>query len=232
MNKILWALPSTITSISIMSGFLSILSTAEGNLKKAAWFIILSIFMDMLDGRVARLTKKVSEFGEQYDSLADLISFGVAPAFLTYNILIESSLNPSISFITSFLIILSGALRLARFNINSKNEENFQGMPIPAGAGIISSYTLFSLRYELTFSKSLLVFLAISISMLMISNLPYPSGKKKKRGRATRKIIFMAFIAIAMITYPIELFSFVGLFYLFYGPLAFLFKFAAKTQKR
>ena len=231
MNKLLWALPSIITSISIMSGFLSILSTADGNLKKAAWFIILSIFMDMLDGRVARLTKKVSEFGQQYDSLADLIAFGVAPAFLTYNILIESSLKPGIAFITSFLIILSGAFRLARFNINSKQVENFQGMPIPAGAGIISSYTLFSLRYELAFSKSLLVFLAIAISMLMISNLPYPSGKKKKRGRATRKIIVMAIIAIAMITYPVELFAFVGLFYLFYGPFSYLFGFLAKTTE-
>jgi len=229
MNKLLWALPSTITSISIMSGFLSILSTADGNLKKSSWFIILSIFMDMLDGRVARLTKKVSEFGQQYDSLADLVAFGVAPAFLTYNIFIESSLTPSIAFITSFLIILSGAFRLARFNINSKQVENFQGMPIPAGAGIISSYTLFCLRYELSFSKSLLIFLTIAISMLMISNLPYPSGKKKKRGRATRKIVLMAIVAIAMITYPVELFALVGLFYLFYGPFSYLFNFISRT---
>lgn len=232
MNKLLWAIPSIITSMSIMSGFLAIIATSEGELKKAAWFIILSIFMDMLDGRVARLTKKVSLFGEQYDSLADLISFGVAPAFLTYTILINNSLKTHVAFSTAIIIILSGAFRLARFNINKKNEENFQGMPIPAGAGIIASYTLFAHKYLHSFSTSLIVFLAIAIAMLMSSNLPYPSGKKKKRGRATRKILIMCIIAIAMITYPVELFAFVGLFYLFYGPMAFLFKFATKTERR
>ncbi len=223
MKNILWILPSFLTSISLMSGFLSLMYVSVNNFKSAAWLIIFSIFMDALDGKVARMTKRVTKFGEQYDSIADIVAFGVAPANLIYNLMIFNNINPIISFSAAFLVVLTGALRLARFNITEDKKTAFQGMPIPGGAGIIASYVLFCSKYGIDFKNGILIFLAIVVSMLMISNLPYPSGKQKKAGRANRKLIFLSIIALALITrYHIEFFAFMGMFYLCYGPVKFI----------
>lgn len=219
-------LPSTITSISILSGFTSLIFTSNGNFKAAAWAIIFAIFMDAMDGKVARLTKMVSKFGEEYDSLADTMSFGMAPAFLIYNVMISDGVgvNNYVALSVSFLIVLCGALRLARFNITEEKSSDFTGMPIPGAAGIIASYLLAGYKYGFQYKSYLLIFIAIWVSFLMVSNLPYFSGKQKKRGRANRKIMFLMVIAIALITkFHIEFFMFMGLLYGLYGPLKYIY---------
>lgn len=225
MKNLISILPSAITSISIFAGFTSLIYTSQGNFRKAAWLIILAIFMDALDGRVARLTRRVTKFGEEYDSLADTMSFGMAPAFLIYNIMVRNvNLNPNIALPLSFLIVLCGALRLARFNISDNKSGSFQGMPIPGAAGIISSYTLFCYKYDFQFKIPLLIFIAVWVSFLMVSNLPYFSGKKKKSSRINLKLIVLSMITLGLITrFHIEFFAMMGMLYAFYGPLAYIY---------
>ncbi len=224
MKGILFILPSVITTLSIASGFLSLIYTSSENFTGAAWLIIFSIFMDALDGRVARATKNVTQFGEQYDSLADVMSFGVAPAFLIFNMMYVRGININLSFLSAFFIILAGALRLARFNISSDKKGGFQGMPIPGSAGIIASYVLFCNKYEIDIRNGILIFLCIWVSVLMISNLPYPSGKEKKKGRGTRKLIMLTVITVILVTRPVDFFAFVGAVYMIYGPVAYIFR--------
>jgi CDP-diacylglycerol--serine O-phosphatidyltransferase len=224
MKSLLFILPSVITTLSVAGGFLSLVYTSAGNFTGAAWLIIFSIFMDALDGRVARATRNVTEFGEQYDSLADVMSFGVAPAFLIFNLMYSNGININLSFISSFLIILAGALRLARFNITSNKKGSFEGMPIPGCAGIITSYVLFCDKYDIDIRNGILIFLCLWVSFLMISNFPYPSGKEGKKGRGTRKLIMLSVITVILVTQPVEFFAFVGGVYMIYGPLAATFK--------
>ncbi|MGM0607245.1 MAG: CDP-diacylglycerol--serine O-phosphatidyltransferase [Candidatus Muiribacteriota bacterium] len=224
MKKILWIIPSVLTSLSLMAGFLAIINVSLNNIKGAAWLIIFAIFMDALDGRVARLTKKETKFGQEYDSLADMVSFGVAPAFLIYFLMVQNLVLSPFSFVIAFSVVLCGGLRLARFNIDSKKEDSFKGMPLPGAAGIIASYVLFCFKYGIPFNDGLLIFITLWVSMLMVSNLPYPSGKVKKAGRANRKLIFLSLIALILITrFHIEFFAMIGLLYMCYGPLRFIF---------
>jgi CDP-diacylglycerol--serine O-phosphatidyltransferase len=224
MKNIFSILPSVITSLSVFSGFTSLIYTAQGHYKRAAWLIILAIFMDALDGKVARLTRKVSKFGEEYDSLADTMSFGMAPSFLIYNIMVNvANISQNIALPVSFLIVLCGALRLARFNVSENKSGNFQGMPIPGAAGIIASYTLFCYKYGFQFRTYFLIFIAVWVSFLMVSNLPYFSGKKRRNSRITLKIIILSIITLGLVTrYHVEFFAFMGILYAFYGPLAFI----------
>ncbi|MCK9226147.1 MAG: CDP-diacylglycerol--serine O-phosphatidyltransferase [Candidatus Muirbacterium halophilum] len=224
MKKLFYILPSLITSISVFSGFTSLIYTSQGYYKRAAWLIILAIFMDALDGKVARLTRKVSKFGEEYDSLADTMSFGMAPSFLIYNIMVNvANISQNIALPISFLVVLCGALRLARFNVSDNKSGNFQGMPIPGAAGIISSYILFCYKYGFQFKTHFLIFIAIWVSFLMVSNLPYFSGKKKKQSPITLKIIVLSIMTLGLVTrYHVEFFALLGLLYAFYGPVAFI----------
>lgn len=149
----------------------------------AIWLILIACIFDLLDGRLARLGGHESEFGREFDSLADVISFGVAPAMLLYKIVLQ---NFAYGWMVSFLYLLCGALRLARFNcIAAKGggaDKDFRGFPIPAAAGVISSVTLFILWWEakdrmLGNWKYLLLALMLFLSFMMFSKFKYPSFK-------------------------------------------------------
>jgi len=135
----IYLLPSILTTFGMFAGFYSIIASINGDFTLAAISIMVAMLWDALDGRVARLTNTQSDFGAQYDSLADLVSFGVAPALLVY----EWSLSDlgRIGWLAAFIFLACAALRLARFNtqVGTSDKRYFQGLPSPAAAGVIAS---------------------------------------------------------------------------------------------
>ena len=181
-NKI-YLIPNLLTTGSVLCGFVSIIYSFGGNLAIAANLILASFILDGLDGRVARITKTTSDFGAQYDSLADVVSFGVAPSIFLYqwflkdvNFLINSWLELGV--IISSLYLVSVLLRLARFNV-SKSNDFFIGLPCPLGAVLVTlSFIVFSKSdFDLSLHKEVTVFITLLISFLMISKFSYFSFK-------------------------------------------------------
>src|ERR1700733_9449296 len=135
----IYVLPNLFTTGNMFFGFLSMIQSLEGHFVIAAYCIVAAAVFDTLDGRVARMTHATSKFGMEYDSLSDLVSFGVAPAILLY----LWALKPfdRIGWLASFMYMACGALRLARFNVQAQSVEKkyFQGLPIPMAAGIVAT---------------------------------------------------------------------------------------------
>ncbi|PLX09380.1 MAG: CDP-diacylglycerol--serine O-phosphatidyltransferase [Marinilabiliales bacterium] len=182
--KITKAIPSTITSLNLLSGTLSVVFAFRGDIEIAALFVIIASFFDFFDGLSARLLKAVSEFCKQLDSLADLISFGMAPASILYNLFILQNHNHKLLAYSVFLIVVFSALRLAKFNIDPDQTTEFKGLPTPASALVVISiaYYCFNNNTELAtlFSNPyMLVGISIILSGLMVSNLKLISLKIK-----------------------------------------------------
>jgi len=143
ISRGIYVLPNLITSGSLFAGFYSIAATYTGQFGKAATAILVGVVLDGLDGRVARMTKTTTKFGVEYDSLADLVSFGVAPAFLVYGWALARF--GRWGWLAAFLYLICGALRLARYNVQVHTVEKgkFNGLPIPAAATFVASMILF-----------------------------------------------------------------------------------------
>jgi len=174
-------IPCTITSLSMFSGFLSVYYSIQGYthgdpdlIIKACWLILIAALFDTLDGRVARLLNASSDFGIEFDSLADIISFGFAPAIIMINI-IPANGFPIVTIFCCFLFLLAGAVRLARYNIKTdgKKKASFTGFPIPSGAITLISYPIFCKYFELAINGKLLIPLIILVSLLMVSNIEF-----------------------------------------------------------
>lgn len=181
------AVPSFFTLMNLFSGFLAITQIADGRFDYACWLIVLAGFFDALDGMMARLTNSQSLFGVELDSLADVVSFGIAPSFLVYGFGLGQF--GSLGLIVSSLPAICGAVRLARFNVNFDGEkkEHFTGMPIPVAAIFIVALILnFSreLAIEQTIPDHLsaLIPIVFVLSFLMISNIPFDSIPKPTPG--------------------------------------------------
>lgn len=174
----IYVLPNLMTTANLFSGFYSIIHSIKGDFKTASTAIVIAAIFDLLDGRLARLTRATSKFGAEYDSLCDLVSFGLAPGILLY----LWALNPfgRLGWIACFLMVACGALRLARFNVQANVVEKnyFQGLPIPMSAGIVaSSYLAFDdLQWEALGHKGLLA-MTILLAIVMVSNFRYRSFK-------------------------------------------------------
>jgi CDP-diacylglycerol---serine O-phosphatidyltransferase len=219
---IAYLLPNLFTAASIFTGFYAIALALEGMYESAAWFIFLALIFDGLDGRVARMTNTASHFGVEFDSLADIVAFGVAPAFLLYLYVGES--YGRIGIVVSALFIIFGAVRLARFNVTTSRIEPsvFIGLPIPTAAIMISIAILFLERYEVLLSyKFYLLPLGLVLAILMVSNIRYPSFKKInfKAFHLIRFLIAMIVVAMGVFIYPIEALAILAAGYLLYGPL-------------
>ena len=179
MSKISY-IPNIITLAGIFAGFTSIIASINNNYIMASYFILLAFLFDGLDGKTARLLNAESALGLQLDSLADTISFGVAPAILSYQCVL-SHYN-FFGLLSAYFFVVCGVLRLARFNTSKHNNSIFLGLPIPAAACTISCCVL-SLRYlpESSIYSGERVFFIILInglSFLMVTSLHYPSFKK------------------------------------------------------
>ena len=182
LKRGVYLIPSLFTTGNLICGFFSIISTFNGEYFQAAIFIIFANLLDGLDGLVARLTKTTSQFGVELDSLADLVSFGVAPAVLVY----YWALVPwsTWGWLAACLYVVCGALRLARFNVQVKNVEktHFVGLPIPAAAEMIGATVLlyYSLGGEGAANKEVILLLVIYLlAGLMVSNFHYFSLKQR-----------------------------------------------------
>jgi CDP-diacylglycerol--serine O-phosphatidyltransferase len=187
-------IPSLFTVGNIFCGYYSIISTLHGQWDSAAVLIGIGYILDGLDGRIARLTKTASDFGLQLDSIADVITFGVAPAVLAFSWGFGASegMEGSVArhvyqlgSLASFAFVVCGALRLARFNLQAKkptetsSKRYFVGLPIPAGAGMIAAMVHFFKTPTLMIGSALLwSFLLLSVAFLMISTVRYSSFKE------------------------------------------------------
>lgn len=223
MRKGVYILPNLFTTGNLFCGFFAIVSVFQEKVFFAAIAILLASVFDVLDGKVARLSGATSKFGVQYDSLADLVSFGVAPALLAFS----WALRPygRFGWLAAFLFVVCGALRLARFNVMSASGETryFKGLPIPAAASMIALTILLYLRLiETAWVKDIVILVMIYIlAFLMVSNIRYFSIKELNLAKRKPFSIFI-FIVLSMIVIVMEpvlmLFAFVSA-YIFSGPV-------------
>ena len=197
----LYILPNFFTALGAFIGFLSIAHAASGRFENACWLIVCALIFDGLDGRIARLTGTTSKFGVEFDSLADVIAFGVAPAALLFMYLgIHFS---KFGIVVSGLFVVMGAMRLARFNVaaNSSDPNVFIGLPIPSAAVFVASWILIDVYYDLPqwFDIALLV-MALCVSVLMVSNIRYPSFKHwADKGISLRTLIVFIVIVLVLL---------------------------------
>ncbi len=204
LKKSLFILPNLFTLSSVLCGYNALLILSDqpdsDDFYRAALLIVFALFFDGIDGRVARLTKTQSAIGVQLDSLADVISFGVAPAVLVYHWSL-SELRTAGMFI-GFLYVAAGAIRLARFNVTSTSDDGHperpdkytQGLPIPAAAGILISIVVANtLTGKLPFSPFLISILVLALSVFMVSAMPFRSFKDLQLNLRT-----VLFISVAL----------------------------------
>jgi CDP-diacylglycerol--serine O-phosphatidyltransferase len=215
-------LPNLLTTCSLYAGFYSIIASINGNFFHAAVAIVVSAFFDTLDGRVARMTGTTSAFGVQYDSLSDLVAFGVAPAVLAY----LWALQPfgHLGWVVGFLYMACGALRLARFNASvvSRKSGFFQGLPIPAAAGMIAATVFFFdyLGWSGLIRDWIIISLVITLSFFMVSNFRYFALKGELPRRQQFNALVAAILILALISVrPQVVLFFIGLSYIVSGPI-------------
>ncbi|MGB8222102.1 MAG: CDP-diacylglycerol--serine O-phosphatidyltransferase [Polyangiales bacterium] len=201
LRKSLFILPNLFTLSSVLCGYYAILILSEqptaDDFYRAALLIVFALFFDGIDGRVARLTKTQTAIGVQLDSLADMISFGVAPAILVYHWSLSEF--GTTGKLIGFLFVAAGAIRLARFNVTSTGDDGqphrpgkyTQGLPIPAAAGILISIVVANtLTGKLPFSPFLIAVLVICLSVFMVSSMPFRSFKDL--GLNWRTLLFLS----------------------------------------
>lgn len=209
--------PSFFTMANMFSGYFSIIQCTQGNYTQAAWLIVAAAVFDTLDGTLARLTKSASSFGVQYDSLADVVSFGAAPSYLAYLVFFKGW--GTIGLLISFLPLVFGSIRLARFNIRQKGpaRENFQGLPIPAAALTIATFIIFNYHFwdHLRWTKLFLILL-IFVSTLMISTIRYekmPEFSLQSDPRNRLKMLMVIVGGVVIVLYPQQTFFPLALLY-------------------
>jgi len=217
-KQLIYILPNLFTAGGIFSGMMSLIMSSEGKFEEAAWLILLALIFDGLDGRVARLTNTTSKFGMEYDSLADIVSFGVAPAMLLYQYCgVEFG---RFGMVVSGLYVVFGAIRLARFNVTTMEIEPsvFIGVPIPTAAVFISILVLLYEKYAITMYLPLLIAMLFTAG-LMVSNIRYPSFKKVnlEKSNFIKVLVALVISASLIFIYPIESLTVVIGGYLFFG---------------
>ncbi|PAF43310.1 CDP-diacylglycerol--serine O-phosphatidyltransferase [Helicobacter sp. 11S03491-1] len=228
----LYALPNLFTAGSIFLGIMSIMFSSNAMFEWSCWLILASMILDGLDGRVARMTHTTSKFGVEFDSLADVVAFGVAPAMLVYFYI--GGEYGRYGIVVSGLFVIFGAIRLARFNIaTSESEPNsFVGLPIPSAAVLIMLWILVDIKYNLfgvEYGYAILIATFI-LSILMVSNIRYPSFKKIKWNLKSF-VILLILLAIAFLR-PTEVLSVLMTLYVLYGILRWMFLIVRMFIKR
>ena len=237
-----YLLPSIMTAGNLFCGFMAVLQIIQGSLLQASaeidWiqpyetsllWILGAFIFDILDGRLARLGGHESAFGREFDSLADIISFGIAPALLVFKIVL-AELPARLGWMIGFVYLVCGAMRLARFNVLAltpqlpTRSKDFSGFPIPAAAGLVASVTLLLLKYYesdrvIGNFKYLLAGLLLFLSFMMFSKVSYPSFKTidwRTQRPLPRLLLIVAALALVVQTYQYSLaLLFTG--YLIYG---------------
>jgi CDP-diacylglycerol---serine O-phosphatidyltransferase len=238
-----YLLPNLMTAGNLFCGFMAILKIIEGThqelgsvewthlYQESLWYILGAFVFDMLDGRLARLGGKDSAFGREFDSLADVVSFGLAPALLVHKIILADLPEQwrALSWIIAFFYLLAGAMRLARFNVVASQpvqhgNKDFLGFPIPAAAGLVASLTLMMLHYYEEDKdpgkwKFILPVVLAFLSYMMYSKIWYPSFKSVnwKSQRSIPQILLIVLVLIVMYWFRPYSLAFAFMAYLIYG---------------
>lgn len=247
----IYLLPNSLTAGNLFFGFLAILRCIQanyatdpevitGHFTQAVWFILFSVICDALDGRVARLGGRESLFGKEFDSIADIISFGVAPSLMMIFLILQPTEKYpyflQIGWLIAFVYLLCAGVRLARFNVLThpmlppaerlRGTKDFLGLPVPAAAGMIASLVLVLNSLDLRGLAILLPPLMLAIAGLMVSNIPYPSFKDVDWLTSTRFRTFIYLIFGLAIIFMMKELAFALLFlsYIAYGPIRHFFR--------
>ncbi|BDV43508.1 CDP-diacylglycerol--serine O-phosphatidyltransferase [Geotalea uraniireducens] len=226
MRKGIYILPNLFTTGSLFAGFYGMVATMNGDFKSAALWILASSIFDGLDGKVARLTGTSSKFGVEYDSLADLVSFGVAPGLLMY----KWALQPfgRLGWLAAFLFVVCGALRLARFNVQVNTVENkrFVGLPIPAAASMVSATVLlfYHFGWPSSYKKVAILVLIYLLAFLMVSNFRYYSFKDPEliKRQPFAFLVLAVLLLIVIAAEPVKMLFIIFLCYIASGIVGFV----------
>ena len=224
-----YLLPHLVTTAGLFFGFYAIVQGFSGAPDRAALGIVLAAVCDALDGRLARMARSTSRFGVEYDSIADIVSFGVAPAVLAYSAGGLQALG-RVGLVMVFLYVVGAALRLARFNVApSRFRGRFEGMPSPAAAGMVASTQWFVSFLEehgipIDVPAPLVAIAAALLGLLMVSSIPYRSFKELDLRHSYGTLVIVVFAAALVIQEPsLTLFA-IGLAYVLSGPVEWLWR--------
>lgn len=224
-----YIVPNLFTTANLFAGFWGIVNAINGKFEMAAIAILISCVFDILDGKIARLTKATSRFGVEYDSLADLVAFGVGPGLLIY----LWALRPfgRLGWVAAFLFVACGALRLARFNVQVEtvSSKYFVGLPIPGGATMIATTVLFLEHWEISPSHFLAIPLLVFtylLGFLMVSTIPYNSFKDFEFVRSKPlPVLFLVIVLVTVVAVsPGPMLFTLLLTYVVSGPLEYLLR--------
>jgi CDP-diacylglycerol---serine O-phosphatidyltransferase len=199
-HRSIYLLPNAFTTAALFAGFYAVVQAMNNRFEMAAIAIFVAMVLDGMDGRIARLTKTTSAFGEQYDSLSDMTSFGVAPALVMYEWMLHDL--GRWGWLAAFVYVCGAALRLARFNTNIAvvDKRFFQGLPSPAAGALIAGFVWLVVDNRLQVPKELLAWTAFFITLYcgvaMVSNLPFYSGKSFALGRSVPFWVMLVFVAV------------------------------------
>ena len=234
MRKGIYILPNLFTTGSLFAGFYSMVATMNGDYRTAAIWVLVSSIFDGLDGKVARMTGTASKFGVEYDSLADLVAFGVTPGLLMYS----WALRPfgRLGWLAAFLFVVCGALRLARFNVQVATVESkrFVGLPIPAAASMVSATVLlfYHFGWPSSYKKLAIILLIYFLAFLMVSNIKYYSFKDpsiiKRQPFAFLVLAILLFIIIA--AEPVIMLFVLFICYTLSGPVGFVMTYPRRRR--
>jgi len=230
----IYILPNLVTTASLFAGFYSLVSILNKDFRTAAIMIFVSAVCDGLDGKVARMTGTTSKFGVEYDSLADVVAFGVTPALLAYS----WALTPyhELGWVAAFLFVACGALRLARFNVqvNTVESKRFVGLPIPAAACMVASTVLFLqhlnrlpqdlFQAPFMFKRVAIITLIYLLAFLMVSNFRYYSFKDPAliRRQPFGFLLLAVVLLIVVVLKPVVMTFSIMLVYVLSGPVGFI----------
>ncbi|MCK9171862.1 MAG: CDP-diacylglycerol--serine O-phosphatidyltransferase [Desulfuromonas sp.] len=235
LRRGVYVLPNLVTTGSLFAGFYGMVASMNDRFDVAAWFILLSAVFDTLDGKVARLTGTTSQFGVEYDSLSDLVAFGVAPAILMYS----WALQPfgRLGWLAAFLYVVCGALRLARFNVQVATVESkhFVGLPIPAAACMVACCVLlfYSLGGTGTIRMVSVLVLIYGLAALMVSNVPYYSFKDPEllQRRPFGILVLAIVMIIVIVAQPEEMLFLMFISYILFTPVVALMNYMRRYRQ-
>lgn len=235
----IYLLPNLFTTAALFAGFYAIVQAMNGNFEYSATAIFIAMVLDGLDGRVARLTGTQSEFGAEYDSMSDMVSFGMAPALIIYEWALKDM--GQWGWIIAFIYCACAALRLARFNtnINIVDKRFFQGLPSPAAAGLIAGLVWVTIDFGIQVDGVNIQFIAAGITLFaaltMVSNIPFYSGKEinlRRRVPFFTIFLLMLFFFVLIPSHPpLVLFS-LFLCYALSGYAVKLWRFLGKNRNK
>ncbi|MBW0454544.1 MAG: CDP-diacylglycerol--serine O-phosphatidyltransferase [Candidatus Kinetoplastibacterium crithidii] len=199
-HRSIYLLPNIFTTVSLFAGFYAIVQSMNNNFEISAIAIFVAMVFDGVDGRVARFTNTQSPFGEHYDSLSDMVSFGVAPALVVYEWILHEI--GRWGWIAAFVYVVGAALRLARFNTNINNIDKvfFQGLPTPAAAALVAGFIWLAVDNKISIHDSYVIWVAFVLTMysgiVMVTNIPYYSGKNFSLGNSVPFWVILLMVGI------------------------------------